>query len=148
MIKWIKNIIITLGFLFSSSTLKVGAQNYITVFPSQYNSWVLSNTSCYGCGSFYVIVTNSGYIDGYYYYDIYLWSNSFYTNGYTANSYIKNMNVYSIDSKNNRINIFNLDYVLVPPKSDFFDGYYYLGYAYSTNANQAIKLTWATVEAW
>lgn len=144
---YIKNILLILFFTFS---FKVKSQNSIYINSTQYNNWQLSNSSCYGCGSFYIMVTNTKYPNkkGLYYYDIYLWSNSFYTNGYTSSSYVKNINIYAIDPSGNEQFILNLDYALVPPKSQYFNGSFYLAYVYSISAKQTIKLTWSDIEVW
>jgi hypothetical protein len=145
--KWFKNLICILCFVFfiKNST----AQNSITIGNYNYNSWELSNEACYGCGSFYVMVVNNGLsTNGYYYYDIYFWSNSFYTNGYAANTYVKPVTVYAVDPNGRNTLMFNLKYVVVQPKSNSFNGYFYVGYVYSTSANQKIKISWSNASAW
>jgi hypothetical protein len=146
-----KNIIIkiiTLFFVFLSFT-DIKSQNFITIGSENYNQWILSNNTCYGCGSFYVMVVNNPTpVKGYYYYDIYFWSNSFYANGYAANSYIKFIDVYGTDYKGNNIPVLNFQYVVVPPKSYTFNGYFYLGYVYSLSSTQRIQITWSTVNPW
>lgn len=144
---FIKNILLILFFTF---TFKVNSQNSIYINSSQYNTWQVSNNSCYGCGSFYIMVTNTKYPnkEGFYYYDIYLWSNSFYTNGYASSSYVKNINLYAIDPYGKEQFILNLNYALVPPKSQYFNGSFYLAYVYSISARQTIKLTWTDIEVW
>ena len=145
--KWFKNLLLIIAVIFSINTTI--AQTNITIGNGSYNSWALSNTACYGCGSFYtMIVNNPNPIDGYYYYDIYLWSNSYYTNGYAANTYVKPINIYTLDPFGKSKLVLTFAYVVVPPKSASFNGYFYLGYVYSTSAMQKIKLTWSNVSAW
>jgi hypothetical protein len=148
MIKWFKNLLLV--FLLVLSFNEVKSQNSIILGPSTYNKWVLSNSTCSGCGSFYIMVTNQLYPanDGYYYYDIYLWSNSFYTNGYAASSYVKNIKISILQPNGTYYQVLTLDYALVPPKSMCFNGYFHLAYVYSFSAKQTIKLTWSDTEVW
>lgn len=143
---WIKNLLLTLTFLLSFNTVK--AQS-ITVSNGYYNTWLLSNESCYGCGSFYVmIVNNPNQVDGYYYYDIYFWSNSFYGNGYAANTYIKPVNIYAVSPDGYNKLVLTFSYAVVPPKSNSFNGYFYVGYVYSMSPSQKIKINWSSASAW
>lgn len=145
--QWLKRILITLALFVS---FNANAQNSITIGPGNYGKWLLSNESCYGCGSFYVMVTNTyNPADGFYYYDIYLWSNSYYSNGYTANTYIKGVNIYALNLNGISENlVLNFQYLVVPPKSYQFNGYFYVGYVYSTISTQKIKLNWQSASAW
>jgi hypothetical protein len=145
--KWFRNILIVLLILVCTS--KSHAQTSITIGSDDYSSWVLSNPTCYGCGSFFtMVVNNPNPIDGYYYYDIYFWSNSFYSNGYAANTYIKPVYVYALDPSGKSTLVLNFSYAVVPPKSVSFNGYFYVGYVYSTSANQKIKISWSNISAW
>ena len=59
-----------------------------------YNSWLQCETSGYGKGSFGIITyTTNIKTDNYYYYDVYLITNSYYKNGTICSSYIKNIKV-------------------------------------------------------
>jgi len=144
---WSKNILTT---ILLTLLITVKAQNSITITSNRYNIWNVSNPPCYGCSSIYVMVVNTKVPDksGFYFYDIYLWSNSFYTNGYVASSYVKNINFYMVDPHGTQKYILNVDYALVPPKSQYFNGSYYLGYIYSVSAKQTIKLTWSEINVW
>lgn len=146
--KWIKNLFLAL--LLTLSFNSVSAQNSVTIQNSDYNKWELSNNTCYGCGSFYVMVVNTSIPDkaGLYYYDIYLWSNSFYPSGYAASSYVKNINIYVVDPSGKEAFILKMDYALVPPKSQYFNGSFYLAYIYSGSARQTIKITWSETAVW
>ncbi len=152
--KWFKNLFLTLVLILSLNSVNVAqssvAQNSITVSSVDYNKWILSNSSCYGCSSFYLMVVNTTNPskDGLYYYDVYLWSNSFYANGYAASSYVKNINFFVVDPSGNKKFILKLDYALVPPKSQYFSGSFYLAYIYSISAKQTIKITWSETEIW
>lgn len=143
----IKKILLTLLLTLS---IGVKSQNQMTFYNNHYNKWYVSNQSCYGCGSFYIMIVNTPYPDNYgmYYYDIYLWSNSFYSNGYAASSYIKNIKIYTVDPAGNEKFILKLDYALVAPKSQYFDGNFYLAYVYSGSAMQRIKITWSEINPW
>lgn len=146
MIKYIKNLLVILAITFSCNAI---SQNDITIEPGQYSQWSMSNQTCYGCGSFLTMVVNNPVQSkGYYYYDIYFWSNSFYTNGYAANTYIKQVNIYAQDPSGRNTLVLTFPYTVVPPKSDAFNGYFYVGYVYSTSAMQKIKITWSNVNVW
>ncbi len=144
---FIKNILLTLLFALS---IKVKGQDNMTIYNNDYNIWNVSNSTCNGCGSVFIMVVNTSVPDksGLYYYDIYLWSNSFYANGYAASSYVKNIKVYAVDPAGNETFVLKMDYVLVPPKSQYFNGNFYLAYVYSGSAMQTIKLTWSDINAW
>ncbi len=143
---WIKNLLLTLTFLLSFNIVK--AQS-ISISNGYYNTWLLSNESCYGCGSFYVMVVNNPtQANGYYYYDIYFWSNSFYGNGYAANTYIKPVYIYVVNPDGYEKLVLTFKYAMVPPKSNSFNGYFYVGYVYSTSPSQKIKLNWSSASAW
>jgi hypothetical protein len=148
MIKWFKNLFLGLLLVLSFNCAK--SQNSIAIGPSNYNRWILSNNTCSGCGSFYVMVVNQAYPanDGYYYYDVYLWSNSFYTNGFAASSYVKNIKLSLLQPNGTYMQVLALDYALVPPKSAYFNGYFHLAYAFSYSARQTIKITWSDIEVW
>lgn len=143
----IKNILLI--FLLTLS-IKVKSQNRITIYSNNYNTWNLSNNTCAGCGSVYLMVVNTTIPDksGLYYYDIYLWSNSFYANGYAASSYVKNIKLYAVDPSGNETFILKMDYALVPAKSQYFNGNFYLAYVYSGSNSQAIKLTYSDINVW
>lgn len=144
--KWFKCILISLCLLLISPAK---SQNSMEIGSGNYGAWQLSNKSCYGCGSFFVMVVNNPKpAKGYYYYDIYLWSNSFYTNGYAANTYVKQISVYTLDPEGKEYFIFKMPYVVVAPKSESFNGYFYLGYVYSTSAMQDVKIKWFNSSAW
>lgn len=147
MIKWIKNLLLSFILLLS---FKASSQGSITINYTQYNQWVLSNQPCVGCGSFYVMVVNNPTPNnrGYYFYDIYCWTNSSYLNGFLASTYLKNINFYFVGASGNEIFIMNMPYAVVPPKSQYFNGYFYLAYAYSTSPTQSIKLTWSEAKPW
>jgi len=147
MIKYIKRLLIILAFVFSANTMS--AQNSILLNYGNYNEWVLSNNTCNGCSSFFAMVVNNPTpSNGYYYYDIYLWGNSFYSNGYAANTYIKSVNVYMLTPSGTWNSVIPYSYLIVPPKSDVFDGYFYVGYIYSTSKMQSIKITWVNTSVW
>jgi hypothetical protein len=144
---WIKNILLILLLTFS---IKVKGQNSITIYNNNYNTWNISNTTCSGCGSFYAMIVNTSIPDksGLYYYDIYLWSNSFYQTGYASSSYVKNIQVFTIDPSGKETLVLKMDYALVPAKSEYFNGNFFLAYVYSGSAMQTIELTWSDINVW
>lgn len=145
--KWLRSILVAIMLVFSCNELT--AQNNLTIGSESYNTWMLTSKACYGCSSFFImIVNNPNPIKGYYYYDIYFWSNSYYANGYAANTYIKQVGVYTIDPAGIERFIFKTPYVVVAPKSNNFNGYFYVGYVYSTSAMQVLKITWLKADVW
>lgn len=145
--KWIKNLILIIAIFCSIS---LNGQGSMTINHNQYNQWILSNQPCVGCGSFYIMIVNNPIPNekGYYFYDIYCWTYSSYANGFVASTYLKNINFYFVGASGDEIFIMNMPYAVVPPKSKYFNGYFYLAYAYSTSATQTIKLTWSDVKSW
>lgn len=145
--KWIKNLVLILAVVFSIGS--TNAQKNTIIGDGSYNVWIVSNPTCYGCGSFYSMVVNIQQpSNGFYYYDIYFWSNSYYTNGYTSNTYIKQINIYALDQSGKNTLVLTFPYVVVHPKSELFNGYFYVGYVYSTNSMQKINITWSSASSW
>ena len=138
--KYFKILLFTMAILFGVS--KVEAQS-MTINNSSYNQWIPSNSTCAGCGSIFVMVSSPVQKSGAFYYDIYLWSNSFYVNGFAANSYVKNIFVNVQGAT-----VIALPYVVVPPKSNVFNGYFYLGFVYSGNPAETIVVNWSNISAW
>ena len=146
--KWFKNLLIILAavILFNK---EISAQSTIIIDNSNYKTWQAYGNTCAGCGSFFVMVSNNPVpINGYYYYDIYFWSNSFYQNGYASNTYIKQINIYATGPNGVDNLVLKFPYAVVPPKSNVFNGYFYVGYIYSFSAMQKIKISWVSASAW
>jgi hypothetical protein len=99
--------------------------------------WKLFGNACYGCASFYVKVDRTLYkqSDGFFYFYIYLYSNSFHSNGYLTSTYITNINIYSIENNTNSL-IMGPFWSLVPPKNQNFDGVYNIATLKSRNPQQ------------
>lgn len=141
MIKWIKNILTVFSFVMLYSFAQ--AQGGVAYFSSSsYNQWIEFSEKRCGKAGFYI------YIRRYYkpshrvfYYDIYIWSDSYYRNCLPSYTYINNIMVYMHDGKNYKP-VLNLDYYIASPKKSDFNGWNYLGYLYSRNSNQNIKITW------
>lgn len=89
-----RKIIALIVLLFSLSFVsKSEAQNSV---PSTYIDWQLANQSCYGCASFYWKVNRSYSPEmKSYKFDIWFSSNSFYTNGGYASTYLTGVYIYS-----------------------------------------------------
>ena len=83
-----KKLLIILCLFFSclTSEAQFSGQSDKTI----YIDWQLSNEGCYGCPSFYWGVTRSVSTtkDGYYIFDMWFYSNSTYTNGAWASTYV------------------------------------------------------------
>lgn len=138
--KWFKKIIIVLSLMFLSSfSYSQGEMNFNS---NNYYQWVnIKNSQC-GQASFYIYVDriyNSG--SRLYYYNIYIWSDSYYSNCNASTTYIKNINVYGFDS-GKYSKVFGTPYLLAKPKNSYFNGWNFLGYIYSYSSNKNIKVTW------
>jgi hypothetical protein len=143
---WIKKIITGTALLLA---LNLSAQNQMTIYPHHFNTWVQSNPTCAGCGSFFVMVVDekTKAKDGHYYSYVYLWSNSYYTTSYAASSYIKNIQLFFVyGDKEYKAVEFN--YALVPPKSNDFNGWFQLAYLYNSKLGVPIKIKWSEVNVW
>lgn len=140
-------VLFTINILFSTQAI---GQTSVTLTENHYNTWYQVGNTCYGCSSFFIMVVNepTPTIDGRYYYNIYLWSNSFYNTGYVSSTYLKNVKFYLKDITGVQTFVFKMDYALVPPKSDYFDGIYHIAYVYSGSARQIIKMTWEDIGIW
>lgn len=136
---WFKKILAVAAFMLIS--LAAQSQGSLTINSTNYNKWVqVCNTAC-GKGSFYVYV-NKYYnqTDKYYYYEIYVWSESYYKNCTSAYTYIDEVKIYA-----NNIQVLILDYYLASPKTDTFNGWNYMAYVYSSKENETIKITWDSI---
>jgi len=100
----------------------------ITINPIQ-NGWARVNNSCAGCPSYWVQVLRSSQMiyaeDGraYYYYYFKYYSNSFYSNGQPAGTYLSGLNFYS-----NGQYVFNLQYLLAPQGQHVLGAWMRLGF--------------------
>jgi hypothetical protein len=81
-----------------------------------YNGWALNGNVCAGCPSYYYMIIRSSNMiraeDGgyYYYFYFYFYSNSYYSNGTPAGTYLSDIKFYA-----NGNFIFSVPYILVPP---------------------------------
>lgn len=148
MLKFLSKILTTVLLFVTLSSFS--QNNSVLVSNTMYKKWLQVGQTCYGCTSFYIMVVNQTEpsSDGLYYYNVYFWSNSFYNNGYVASTYLKNINVYGVDVNSTETPILKINYALVPPKSNYFDGTFHLAYVYSTSARQIVKITWSEIGIW
>ena len=106
--------------------------------------WELVNQSCYNCASFYMKVMRTSHPNalGDYYYYIYFYSNSFDRYGYLANTYFTDVKFYS----KNKFGNWNLEdyrsYILVPPKSEVYDGIYFVLSFPTKYPKSEVSITW------
>lgn len=125
-------------------SFKINAQNKITIDNTNYNVWIQCSESGYGRSSFFLATTQE-YSNYLYYYKIYLYNNSFNFSGFEVPTYLEGIKVSAYTVENGKYtwkNILNIEYALIKPKSLTYDGSYYLGYIYSSDPNQMIKITW------
>lgn len=105
-----------------------------------YIDWKLTNDGCYGCASFYWCVYRT-WIPSMQQYKFNIWfqSNSFYTNGQWASTYVQGL-------------YFNVDgtYLYANPSWMLFKDKYTstLSSFYTTNANPFIKMTWSSMSVY
>jgi len=106
----------------SRSVGQGGFYTHIDYNGKEYN-WEKVNDECYNCASFYhKVIRSVKSNDGYYYYYVYFFSNSYDHLGYLTNTYVSDVNVF-VQSKNLNIQLVDYsDYVLIPPKTDYYDG--------------------------
>lgn len=122
-----KLFLIALLFL---SSLTMSSQN--TYIP-----WKLTNNGCFGCASFYWMVTQTYMPDmAKYKYDIWFYSNSFYSNGNWASTYVQGL-YFTVDG-------FNL---YKDPSWILFKDKYCAALTtfYTPNPAPIVQLTWSTI---
>jgi hypothetical protein len=137
-----KFILILLLSLFSVFN-NAHSQLYMDISSSNYNQWWQTNDGGYGISSFHIQV-NTDYtmkVDGYYYYNIFFFNNSHYNNGTSSSTYIKDLNFY-IWNGHTWQNVLYLNYALVKPPCDGYNGVYHAAYIYAPYPVQSIKITW------
>ena len=125
----------------------VKSQNQVTINNTNYNNWVQCSESGFGKSSFFIGTTREE-LYGTYYFKIYLFNNSFNVSGIEVPTYLDIVLVYAYVIENGVYiwkNVITLNYALVKPKSIIYDGKYYLGYVYSPDPNQVIKITWNSI---
>jgi hypothetical protein len=146
---WLKKIFLTGIFVVLSIVFnKANAQSEQYINSSNYYTWIQTcNPDC-GKGSFYTYVNRYyNQNSGYYYFEIYIWSNSYYKNCNEAYTYIDDVVIY-VESKGNYTSVLKLDYYLASPKTATFNGWNYMAYVYSTNPNQKFKIKWSSISAY
>lgn len=143
---WLKKIFLTGAIVVLSAVANfANAQGSVTISSSNYFTWVKVDEPACGKGSFYVYV-NKYYntADRLYYYEIYIWSDSYYKNCNTSYTYIEDVVLYVHDN-GNYIKALTLDYFLAAPKTGTFNGWNYMAYVYSGSASQKFKIKWDSV---
>lgn len=115
----------------------------IILKEDNYNNWYQCEESGYGKPSFYVGVSFTGEMetDGYYYYDIFLYNNSYYRNGKECSTYITNLKYY-VWVGDKWVHIYTQDYALVKPATTNYNGMYHAIYVYNFSKIKKIKITW------
>lgn len=102
-----------------------------------YNGWAKWGNTCSGCvGLYYRIdrINHPIYENGsyYYYFYIYFYSDSYYSNGQKASTYLTNVNFFIGDYF-----LLNIEYILIPSETS-----YYAAYIKSVNPSSAVRFTW------
>jgi len=141
--KWFKKILTILTLVFLTSFAY--SQGEVNFNNSNYSQWVkIKNSQC-GQASFYVYVGKTyNSASRLYYYNIYIWSDSYYRNCNASSTYITNINIYEFDT-GKYSKVFETPYLLAKPKNAYFNGWNLLGYIYSYNSSLNIKLTWGSI---
>lgn len=107
--------------------------------------WTTSNKTCNGCASFYHKIMRDEKRDKhglYYTYYVYFYNNSFYKNGVLASTYIKDIKIYRIYPGKFKKLAFEAEYILIPSKSDDWDGVMFVAAFTSRFARQVIEIAW------
>jgi hypothetical protein len=105
-----------------------------------YIDWQLTNQGCYGCASFYWMV-NRSFIPSMnqYRFDMWFYSNSYYTNGVWASTYVQGL-------------YFNVDgyFLYKDPSWLLFREKYSSTYTsfYTSNATPVIKISWSSMSVY
>jgi hypothetical protein len=143
MIKFLKKIFITSALLIISTCANFALPQGVVEFnSSNYNTWIKACEPACGKGSFYLYAHKTyNQSNGLYYFQVYVWSDSFYKNCNQAYTYIDNVSIYLSENKKNSL---NFDYFLASPKTASFNGWNYIAYIYSTSANQKFKFEWGS----
>ena len=138
--KWFKKILATIALVFLTSFAY--SQGSVNFDNSNYYGWVnVSSPQC-GKANFYVQVERTyNNASRLYYYNIYFWSDSYYRNCNASTTYISDINVYSLNN-GKYTKMFGQPYMLVKPKSNYFNGWTFAGYVYSYSSNLNIKVSW------
>lgn len=146
---WFKKIfLISVFTIISVIANDVKAQGSQYINSSNYFNWIkIGEPSC-GNGSFYIYVNRYyNQTQGLYYFEIYIWSDSYYKNCKESYTYIDDVVLY-IDDKGYYSQVLVLDYYLAQPKNASFNGWNYIAYVYSSNPNQKIKIKWGSVSSY
>jgi hypothetical protein len=140
--KFLSIFLIFVGLLISSVSKSQG----LIFDNSNYNKWVQAES---GSGSFFINTTTDYLIrnDGYYYFNIYFYSNAANQQGYLTSCYVENITVYLgyFDKYSNTYKwkqVVYMPYVLVQPKTNNSDGITLAAYVYSASMYQKIRVTW------
>ncbi len=146
---WLKKIFLISAVFILSSILNISvAQGEININSSKCFRWIEVSTQACKKGSFYVYVNRRyNQENGFYYFDIYIWSNSYYENCNESSTYIDDVDIY-INSGGRYVPAVNLDYYLAAPKTNSFNGWNYMAYVYSKDPNQLFKIKWSSVSTY
>ena len=106
--------------------------------PISYLDWQLSNDGCWGCASFYYSVTRSYTYSGYKF-DIWFYSNSTYSNGNRASTYINGIYVYVNGIR------FNDEPIWLLFRDDYTNS---LTSFVTQNPNPIIIMTWENIQVY
>ena len=103
--------------------------------------WGISGRTCSGCPSFYTKVIRTTYpVDGKYTYMVYFFSNSYNVYGYLAGTYLRGISINKSNSLGEMENIMFLEYFLINPKNNYFDGVNLVATFFSYNPNDIVVL--------
>lgn len=143
---WLRKIFLIGVFtILSAFANDVKAQGTQYINSSNYFNWIKVGEPLCGKGSFYVYVNRIyNQSQGLYYFEIYIWSDSYYKNCQASSTYIDDVIVY-VDVNGYYSQALTLDYYLAAPKGGTFNGWNYMAYVYSKNPNQKIKIKWNSI---
>lgn len=139
-----KHIFIILFTLFS---LILTAQNSVEVKSYEFNFWQLYIDQT-GISFYYLVKANTDNSKNMFYYDIYLFNNTYCELDPNCATYISdiNLNVMNIGSKKWTDNLLYLPYVLVSPPKSGNNGVHHIAYIYSPTPVRNVKISWEKLD--
>lgn len=116
-------------------------------FEGNVYDWNRVNNPCYNCASFYekIMITSSQNKYGYYQYYVFFYSNSYDKYGYLTNTYFTDLSLYVLRAKRGFMLVNYKEYILVPPKTNNYDGIYTVFIFNSIYPNEKFKITWNNI---
>lgn len=122
------------------------SQSGLVVNNSEYNKWIQLGETRNMNPSFFVAVSDRGNrrIDGLYYYDVYLYTNSFYRNVLSP-TLIEGVN-FLVWENSKWKSVHYIDYIILKVPTPFNNGAFHATIIYSPIRIQSIRVDWKKVD--